>query len=118
IAFAFFFCPSLLNAQDISIIGIVTNSSNKEPLHGISVKVKGTGKGITTGKDGSFRKNVPSLPVILEVSFAEFESKEITVSSANEISISLDPSSVLLDPVVMSSDRTERKFTSTSTSIE
>ena len=117
-AFAFFFCPSLLNAQDISISGTVTNSSNKEPLQGISVRIKGTVTGTTTDKEGSFRLNVPFLPVILKVSFAEFETKEITVNSANGNSISLDPSSVMLDAVVMSSDRVERKFTSTSTSIE
>ncbi|MFI5128918.1 MAG: carboxypeptidase-like regulatory domain-containing protein, partial [Chitinophagales bacterium] len=72
IALAFFVCPSLLNAQGTAISGIVQNNSNKEPLYGISVRVKGTGNGVTTDKDGSFRLNVPSLPVTLEVSYAEF----------------------------------------------
>lgn len=71
------------------IHGRVIADSTGEPLLGASVQVKGSGKGTTTDKDGQFElKNVASNVVII-VSFAGHESKEIRLGGKSSITVTL-----------------------------
>jgi outer membrane receptor protein involved in Fe transport len=88
--------------SNIAISGKVTNEK-KEPLAQASVMVKNSKAGAITDEKGNFRVFVTSLPVTLQVSYSNLKEQEIIVSSTNEISISMEPSSDLLDAVVLQS---------------
>lgn len=46
--------------QQTPITGIVTSSDDQQPLQGVSVTVKGTSTGTTTGGTGAFSLNAPA----------------------------------------------------------
>src|SRR5688572_1686391 len=75
--------PALINAQNKTITGTVINSVSKEPLAGVTIKIKATGEGISTDEKGKFNllTNQP-FPLKLEVSSVGFEKAEFIVSSA------------------------------------
>jgi len=75
IALLFF---QFVNGQSREIRGTVT--SEKEPLPGVSIMVKGTTIGINTDFDGEFKLNVPDSLNIIVISYIGFVTKEIDVS--------------------------------------
>ncbi|WP_350339968.1 carboxypeptidase-like regulatory domain-containing protein [Paraflavitalea speifideaquila] len=42
-----------MQAQEVIITGIISDSKN-EPLQGVSIKIKGTDRGVTTNERGFF----------------------------------------------------------------
>ena len=44
-------------AQTLTVKGIVTSASDKEPMIGATVQIKGTGNGTITGLDGDYTCN-------------------------------------------------------------
>ncbi|MDZ7900545.1 MAG: carboxypeptidase-like regulatory domain-containing protein [Arcicella sp.] len=55
-------------AQDRQISGKVTSSEDGSPLPGVSIAVKGTSKGTTTGADGTYKIEV--LGKVLPINFS------------------------------------------------
>ena len=49
---------SIAFAQEKTVSGKVTSSEDGSPLPGVSIAVKGTSKGTTTGADGSYKITV------------------------------------------------------------
>jgi len=88
--------------NNIAINGKVMNEKN-EPLANASIIVKNTKAGAVTDEKGNFRLFVASLPVTLQVSYSNLKEQEIIVSNTNELTISMEPSSELLDAVVLQS---------------
>ncbi|MBE3085979.1 MAG: RagB/SusD family nutrient uptake outer membrane protein [Bacteroidetes bacterium] len=66
--FAFVFGLQVLHAQRLTVTGKITNP-NGETLPGVTVVVKGTTVGTTSGMDGSFSISVPSGDAVLQFSF-------------------------------------------------
>lgn len=66
--------------DNIRITGRVTDA-NGNALSGASIRIKGSDAGTSTATDGSFSLNVQQTEFVLQVSFVDYETKEITVNS-------------------------------------
>lgn len=90
-----------LLAQERTVAGKVTDDKDGSPLQGVSVTVKGTSIGATTGADGSFKLSVPSTGRILVFSFVNYESREVSIGSRSALDVSLTVSNQSLSEVVV-----------------
>jgi iron complex outermembrane receptor protein len=97
------FFPLAIAAQGV-ITGTITEASTNAPLPGANVIVKGTTNGSISDFDGKFSLNVASFPATLVVSSVGFNTKEVSVTSAQNIKISLQEG-VALDEVVLIGSR-------------
>lgn len=79
--------------------GIVTDA-NQQPLQGVTVQVKGSGKGINTDQQGRFSIHAQGNATLV-ISYVGFLTKEITVGNQSEISVQLQPNTNALDEVVV-----------------
>ncbi len=71
------------------------------PLPGATIIETGTSNGTTTNFDGNFSLRVPSLPVEIEVSFMGFQTRNLTVSAAQNIEVVLQENTNALNEVVV-----------------
>lgn len=94
-----FLAPSLLIAQMV-ITGRVVDEQG-EPLPGAQVTLKSTGKNAITGNDGKFRLNAPGKNNVLRASFIGFNTREVSITSTENISIALVPDVVSLAEAVV-----------------
>ncbi|MGB4398312.1 MAG: TonB-dependent receptor [Daejeonella sp.] len=83
--------------------------SNGEPLPGVSVRLKGTDMGTTTGMDGSYTINVPENGGTLVFSFLGFITQEKTFTRASTINVTLIEDSQALDEVMVVGYGTQTK---------
>lgn len=99
---AFLLLSSHSFAQGV-VTGKVTNSKDGSPLAGISVKVKGSADGTSTGSDGSFSLTVAdSIPeVTLDLSGVGFTTKEITAKNGENVTVALELSQKELNEVIV-----------------
>ena len=82
------------------ISGIVTSGTDQSPLPGVTVLVKGTTNGSTTGADG--RYSLSAAPgATLVFSFIGFAPQERTVDASGSIDVALKESTTGLDEVVV-----------------
>ena len=84
-----------------TVTGQVTTGSDKSPLPGVSVLVKGTSSGTTTDSDGRFSISVPDNNSVLVISFIGYATQEITVGSQTNINIQLLEDVTQLNEVVV-----------------
>lgn len=101
--------PSI--AQTRTITGTVTASDTQETLPGASVLVKGTTTGTVTDLDGRYSLPVPTGSLTLVFSFVGYETMEVAVTSQAVVDVSLNPSKVALDEVVVIGYGTVKKAT-------
>src|SRR5260221_9621792 len=87
-------------AQVKTITGTVKDDKGA-PLAKATVAAKGTKEKVTTKADGSFSINVSDTTTVLTISFAEFESKEISIKGTNNITVQLNPIAKKLEEVVV-----------------
>jgi TonB-linked SusC/RagA family outer membrane protein len=95
------------------ITGIVTDTRG-EPLPGVTVRLKGTMTGTTTGADGSYRLNVPGDEgAVLVFSFVGMIPREIALGSQTSINVKLEEETTLIDEVVVTGyfERSKNTFT-------
>jgi len=85
---AFVLCSFLSQAQSTVINGKVADSSGA-PLEHVSVKVKGTRTGTTTGADGSFTISTNASNPVLVISRVGFALQEITPGGRTNLPITL-----------------------------
>lgn len=95
-----FFLVTCIHAQNRTVTGKVTDSSSS-PLQNASIQAKGVSIGVYTNADGNFSISVPPSVQTLIVSSVNFESKEIDVSSANDVSVILKSATGNLSEVVV-----------------
>jgi iron complex outermembrane recepter protein len=102
------FLPLSVFAQGAQgkVTGTVTEASTNSPLPGVNVVVKGTTNGTITDFDGNFTITISNFPAILVVSSVGYASQEISVSSPQNISVSLQEG-VSLDAVMLVGNRTK-----------
>ena len=79
--------------------GMVTDEAG-QGMPGVSVVIKGTTSGTSTGIDGDFTLKVPE-DVMLVFSFVGYETQEIEVSGREEWKITMKPELKRLDEVVV-----------------
>lgn len=98
-------------ARDISVNGVVTDE-NKLPLPGVSVKIKGTSKGVTTNNEGKFNILVPNENDILVFTYIGYVTAEASVKSG-QVNVTMKPDVGSLDAVVVVGYGTTTKRTNT-----
>jgi TonB-dependent starch-binding outer membrane protein SusC len=102
-------CSYHIFGQDKAITGKVTDDKDGTPLAGVSVTVKGTTVGTTTGADGTFRLSVPSSARVLVFTYVNFASQEVSIGNRSEFSIKLASEDKALSEVVVVGYGTVRK---------
>ncbi len=86
--------------KPILVNGIVVDNQG-EPLIGVNVIIKGTGKGTLTDVNGKFSLNVPNENVTLNFSYIGFTSKSKVVGKDRILKIVLSSDNKLMDEVVV-----------------
>lgn len=104
--------PAVRKSFDINIVGHVLNKDTKEHLPYISISLKGTTVGTMTDASGHyFLKNLPEGEFILEASSVGYKTESRKVSLKKGITLEIDfeieESSIALDGVVVSANRSE-----------
>lgn len=94
------FSYSSAQAQSRTITGIVTDLKGNG-LEGVSVNLKGTTTGVTTGAAGKFRISVPDDKAVLEFTYVGYLTKEEKVGTRTHISLAMSESTSNLDDVVV-----------------
>ena len=95
-------------AQDRTITGIVTAKEDGLPIPGVSVKLKGTARGVVTDAQGKYSISIPSNgQQTLSFSFIGFSPKETTVTS-RKIDIILEANANSLDEIVIAAGGIKR----------
>src|SRR3546814_537591 len=88
-------------AQQI-ITGRVTETGSSAALPGVSVLIKSTGRGTSTGLDGAYSIGVPEgESQTLVFSFMGYVTREIQVGDGLVINVQLEPDNQRLDEVVV-----------------
>lgn len=99
--FILLFVASAAMAQNRTITGTVTSKEDGLPLPGVSVKVKGTNIGASTGANGRFSLSVPASATALEFSSLGFTAQTVNIGSGNVVNASLVADSKALTEVVV-----------------
>ena len=94
-------CIMQVFAQDKTVTGKVTDEKDGTPLAGVSVTVKGTSVGCTTGADGRLRLSVPSTARVLIFSSINFATQEVSIGNKSEFSVKLVSEEKALSEVVV-----------------
>jgi TonB-linked SusC/RagA family outer membrane protein len=90
------------DAQQREITGRVTAADTRAPIAGATVTVAGTRAGALTDANGTFRIEVPSGDVILQVRSVGYETRDVTVPAGqNSASIELAVDVLRLDELVV-----------------
>ena len=92
-------CGSLF-AQTRQVTGKVTSSEDGAALPGVSVSLKGTARGTTTGADGSFKISVGDGSVLV-FGFVGYKQQTISVGSQTAINVVLASDASELNEVVV-----------------
>ncbi len=95
-------------AQDRIISGKVTSSEDGAVLPGVSVSVKGTSKGTTTGADGSYKISVPN-SATLSFSFVGFIKQDVSVGTKTIVNVALVQDFTDIEEVVVVGYGTTKK---------
>jgi iron complex outermembrane recepter protein len=102
------FIPISIIAQGAQgkITGTVTEANTNSPLPGVNVVVKGTTNGTITDFDGNFSITVSTFPTILVFSSIGYASQEVSLTSPQNVSVSLQEGESLSE-VVLVGNRTK-----------
>ena len=93
----------------IPVKGKVISSEDKQAMPGVNILIKGTGKGVATGPDGSYSISVPRAEDVLVFSFIGYKPQEITVGTTTVINVILVPEIIAMETVVVMGYSTKRK---------
>ena len=89
-----------LSAQ-ITVKGTVTDATNGDPLIGATVLIAGTNSGTITEYDGTYELEVPDPNGKLAFSYTGYEPIEVAIEGRTQVDVVLQPSSTILDEVVV-----------------
>src|SRR5690554_4015895 len=108
-----FLCTQIY-AQNATIKGIVKDAATDELLFGVNVVEKGTTNGVSTGLDGDFTLKIQAGTHMLTASYLGYETKDVRVSVKDgetvTVNISLNEEVSLLETVVVSGSKFEKKL--------
>lgn len=88
-------------SQGRTVTGQVTSAEDDMGIPGASVIVQGTTIGTVTDFDGMYSIDVPSEEAVLLFSFIGMQTQEIAVGDRSSIDVTLEPSVIDLDEVVV-----------------
>ncbi|SHJ07635.1 TonB-linked outer membrane protein, SusC/RagA family [Tangfeifania diversioriginum] len=84
----------------VQVRGTVVDSSG-DFLPGVSIQIKGTSQGVVTDMDGNYSLSVPDEMSVLIFSFVGMETREINVNGRSVIDVTMNPTSIGMDEVVV-----------------
>jgi iron complex outermembrane receptor protein len=84
-----------------TVTGTVTGASDSQPLAGVTVLLKGTTVGASTGINGNYSIQVPNNESVLVFSFIGFTTQELTVGGQTVVNVTLAESMLQMDEVVV-----------------
>jgi TonB-linked SusC/RagA family outer membrane protein len=87
-------------AQDGKINGIVYDETGA-PMIGVSIVIKGTTKATITDVNGQFSLDISSNDAILVFSYIGYSNQEIKAGSRNNLKVTLQPNTKMIDEVVV-----------------
>jgi len=99
VLFLLFVLPTMVFAQG-TIQGNISDE-NDLPVPGASVVVQGTTNGTTSDFDGNYELSVTSFPATLVFSYLGYSSKEVQVTEAGTMNVTLEESATALEEVVV-----------------
>jgi TonB-linked SusC/RagA family outer membrane protein len=100
------------NGVKVGFTGIVKDAKGN-PLPGVTVLIKGTKTGTSSGVDGSFHFNLPTGNETLIFSFIGFKTQEVAVNGRSTLEVSLQDDNAALDEVVVVGYGTQTRATLT-----
>ncbi|GEO06466.1 SusC/RagA family TonB-linked outer membrane protein [Adhaeribacter aerolatus] len=95
-------------AAEIIVTGRVT-SKNNEGLPGVTILLKGTAIGTTTGADGTFSLKLPDASGVLVISFIGYTTQEVAVPGSGKLNVVLADDAKALEEVVVVGYGTQKK---------
>jgi len=98
--------------QQKRITGVVTDISGN-PLPGVTVLVKGTSLGTTSGPDGKFQFEISQDAKMLQFSFIGMKTQEIAINDDTSFSVIMEEESIGLEEVVVIGYGSTKKITLT-----
>ncbi len=106
----FFFTSfySLSFGQKVTVTGTVKDSDGGEPLIGVTVAMKGTNQGTTTGADGTFSIAVPA-DAALTFNYTGYVSQTIPLNGQTRLDVLLTASAETLNELVVIGYGTQKK---------
>ncbi|MFD1063736.1 carboxypeptidase-like regulatory domain-containing protein [Winogradskyella litorisediminis] len=104
------------DASKPNISGTVTSQTDRLPLPGVNVYVKGTTRGTQTDFDGKYQINAETGETIV-FSFVSMETLEMKLTNLNSINVSMKEDSASLDEVVITGYSTTTKAKSSVSSV-
>ena len=101
--FVMMLCANFAMAQDRTITGTITSNEDKNPIPGVTIRLKGAQGGTQTDASGKFSLRVPSSVKSLVISSLGFVSREISIGNSNVLTLALEPDANSLSEVVVTS---------------
>ncbi|MBF9221188.1 SusC/RagA family TonB-linked outer membrane protein [Hymenobacter ruricola] len=96
----------------VGFTGLVKDSKGN-PLPGVTVLIKGTKSGTSSGPDGTFHFNLPTGNETLIFSFIGFKSQEVAVNGRTTLEVALEDDNAALEEVVVVGYGTQTRATLT-----
>jgi TonB-linked SusC/RagA family outer membrane protein len=87
--------------QEVTISGLVTSKSDKMPLPGANIVIKGKSLGTTTDFDGKYFLKVPRAYEVLIFSYQGFKTQEVQIENQTIINVTLEEDAAQLDEIVV-----------------
>ena len=107
--FLLLFCFSAFAQRTLT--GVVTDE-NGETMPGVIITEKGSTNGTVSDGAGKYSLNIAADATALVFQFIGYKESEVKISSNNRVDLQLKPSSIDLNPVVISASRKEEKVMS------
>ena len=92
---------SLAIAQERRITGKVISAEDNSPLPGVSVVLKGTGKGVTSDANGNYVLSMSTSTGMLVFSFVGTVTQEIAIGNQSVLNVSLQMATNALNEIVV-----------------
>ena len=102
------FFTSITLAQDITVNGVVSDETDKLPLPGVSILVKGTKTGTTTDASGRYALSAPANATLV-FTYLGYATREVALNNQTTLNIALSSTSQELEQVVVVGYGTQRK---------
>ncbi|MES2894211.1 MAG: SusC/RagA family TonB-linked outer membrane protein [Bacteroidota bacterium] len=83
------------------IKGKITDANNGSPIPGITVKVKGADKAVTTASDGTFTLNTANTSETLEITGVSYLTQTVLAQAGQPLDVVLSPESQNLSEVIV-----------------
>lgn len=96
----FLLLPAAVQAQERTVTGTIVSDDNKTPLSGVTIRVKGTRRIVTTDANGKFSiKMVPG--ETLQISYVGYETTDVKPGDGATVGVSLKAADNTMGEVVV-----------------